>query len=644
MANRVAFLFYCSCLSLAVRAADYHVDAKRGDDTNDGLSAATAWRTIWREGKGWKMEQPPVAAEVAFRPADTNLPPTVRMVPLRVRGDVHSIEIAPCDIPDGTRYVEVTHPWAKAKAGERGFWVLSDGMYGEFEDGGDAKYTEWRGRVMQLWGFASPRGGIAAIHKGLRYEAHYHVERKGGEYRLYDRYDLSDLVGGKVYSPITMDYHILPQEATYVDVARAYKEHQTATLPGLRPLRERVNKSPALAYAARAPEVRIRQAWKPVPSPVDEQNATNEPPVTVAITFDRVRDIVHEMKRQGIGEATITLVGWNIGGHDGRWPQLFPVEPRLGGEEKIRELIVCAQTNGYMIVCHNNYSDAYSVSALGGRWMPERYVIRKRCGDYDKGGTWGGGRQYFACLGEMLSLFVDEDYSRLAGLGFRGLHYTDCLSLNEPRTCHAANHPCTKEEYASAALALMRKGRDCFGGQASEGGFDHVIEGLDCCMYLSFDNPGDKFRSPLIRKHVPLWNLVYNGYVLNNPYCASTNYTRKKPIDRVKLYETAGRPLFYFHSKFTSNGFDWMGSEDLTCETDEALRDSVAAIKRGYDEFAKCRHLQLEEMVGHRELSQGVTESAFSDGTRILANSTDATFTNGAGTVVAPMDYVLTAK
>ena len=583
----------------------------------------------------------PQAAQVEFHFADTNRAAVVRSLPLLLRDGVQSLEISPEDVPDGAASVEITHPWARASAGDRGWWVLSDGMYGEFEQGKDATYTEWRGRVMQVWGFSSPRGAIAAIHRGLRYEAHYHVERKDGRYRLYDRYDLGDLVGGKMYSPIAIDYHVLPDDATYVDVARAYKAHQLATRPGLKPLRERILKSAALAYAVRAPELRIRQAWKPVPSPVGEQTATNEPPMTVAITFDRVRDIVHEMKRQGIGEATITLVGWNIGGHDGRFPQIFPVESRLGGEEKLRELIVCAKTNGYWIVCHNNYSDAYSVSSLGGRWMPERYVAVKGDGTYRTGGTWGGGRQYFTCLGEMLSLFADEDYARLRDLGFAGLHYTDCLSLNEPLTCHAPGHPATKEDYAASALALMRKGGEYFGGQASEGGFDHVIERLDYCMYLSFDNPGEPFKSPLVKKHVPLWNLVYNGYVLNNPYCASTNYTRKKPIDRVKLYETAGRPLFYFHSKFTSNGFNWMGSEDLTCETDEALRESVAAIKRGYDEFAKCRDLQLEEMSAHRELAPGVTESAFSDGTRILANCTGAAFTNEAGTVVAPMDYVV---
>ena len=48
---KASVLFSCMVLSLAVQAVDYHVDAKCGDDANDGLSAATAWRTAERAAK-----------------------------------------------------------------------------------------------------------------------------------------------------------------------------------------------------------------------------------------------------------------------------------------------------------------------------------------------------------------------------------------------------------------------------------------------------------------------------------------------------------------------------------------------------------------------------------------------------------------
>ena len=45
------------------------------------------------------------------------------------------------------------------------------------------------------------------------------------------------------------------------------------------------------------------------------------------------------MKNAGIDKAELCLVGWNVRGHDGRWPQAFPVEPALGGEEELHWLI-----------------------------------------------------------------------------------------------------------------------------------------------------------------------------------------------------------------------------------------------------------------------------------------------------------------
>lgn len=52
-----------------------------------------------------------------------------------------------------------------------------------------------------------------------------------------------------------------------------------------------------------------------------------------------VADIMRRMKAEGIDKAEICSVGWNISGHDGRFPQFFPVEPKLGGEAKFREAI-----------------------------------------------------------------------------------------------------------------------------------------------------------------------------------------------------------------------------------------------------------------------------------------------------------------
>ena len=65
------------------------------------------------------------------------------------------------------------------------------------------------------------------------------------------------------------------------------------------------------------------------------------------------------------------MVGWNKSGHDGRWPQAFPVEEKLGGEEGLREAILHANKLGYYIAAHTNSSDAYTIADNFDVVMPE---------------------------------------------------------------------------------------------------------------------------------------------------------------------------------------------------------------------------------------------------------------------------------
>ena len=56
--------------------------------------------------------------------------------------------------------------------------------------------------------------------------------------------------------------------------------------------------------------------------------------------------LVRRMQAAGLRKAVITLVGWNLGGHDGAYPQRFPVEPALGGEAGLRKLAALNRADG----------------------------------------------------------------------------------------------------------------------------------------------------------------------------------------------------------------------------------------------------------------------------------------------------------
>lgn len=52
-----------------------------------------------------------------------------------------------------------------------------------------------------------------------------------------------------------------------------------------------------------------------------------------AIDFEKTIRLMECFKRHDIDKAEFCLVGWNKSGHDGRFPQHFPVEEQLGGME-----------------------------------------------------------------------------------------------------------------------------------------------------------------------------------------------------------------------------------------------------------------------------------------------------------------------
>jgi hypothetical protein len=134
---------------------------------------------------------------------------------------------------------------------------------------------------------------------------------------------------------------------------------------------------------------------------------------------------------------------------------------------------------------------------------------------------------------------------------------------------------------------------------------------------------------------------VFNGYLLHNPASQTVNFTLKEPFYALRNVEYAARPMFYFYSAFVDNPKkNWMGTADLTYKNKADLESSVAAIKRGYDEFKKWEHLQFCTLDDHFEVAKGVKCSVYSDGTRVVVNYNKEPYTF-EGHEVAPENYMV---
>lgn len=520
---------------------------------------------------------------------------------------------------------------SKATAGETGYYILprSPRMSGEVqtffiprEDG-----IHLFGNPLMSWYGIKKKDLCALIRVERNHLYQMEASVRDGVYIASVFFDFEAC-------PLCEDLRIeiieLPLDADYNDMAKAERKIR-AERGELRTLEEKC-RAPQVEYARKHPLVRIRMGWKPSPSPEPFQTEENEPEMYVACDFARVREIADEMKRQGVEGVELQLVGWNRSGHDGRYPQLFPADPRLGGDEGFRQTIEYVKKLGYRISTHTNRQDAYTIADTFD-W--EDIVITKEGERFQKG-QWGGGNCFRICPAKQLKN-AKRDLPALAAYRENGIHYTDVTSVILPDICYSEDHPSTLSDGIRHIQTLMEYIRGLFGAFSSEGCFDFSLKELDFGLYACFGTIGAE-QTPLCDRCLPLFEVAYHGYVLYNPVATTVNFTAQSPADRLILLLRGGKPAMYFHSKFRSNGKDWMGADDLTCIEDEAMRWSVARVKKAEEIYKPFADLQTVMMDRYDHLEDGVERATYENGTRVYGNFSDRTVTCD-GITLEPWGY-----
>jgi len=542
-------------------------------------------------------------------------------------------------VPADFKSVIVTPDFATAKKGEDGYWVSPDNTYGTYRlDSGS--FSQGGHVFMPMFGMKTSRSTYCAIVTGMPYSFGLKVVARDGVYSQSAVFSAAKDI--ELYEDIAIDYHFLKgDDADYSGIARCYRKYQLDRGAAV-PLAEKIKTNPVLAYAVTNMEVRIRQAWKPVPSPVMEQVTRNEPPVKPVVTFDRVKEIVDECIRQGVSGAEFCLVGWNVGGHDGRFPQIFPVEPSLGGEEKLKEAIAYTQSKGYQIVGHSSFRDCYMIADT---WDSEYVVEKNPDGTLKRAKTtWGGGRLYTMCPQRAYERFCPKQCAEMKTLGFKGMFYVDVTTSRSLFPCPDSRHRLNNGQRAVWENSILRELSDTFGGAASEGAFDFCARTCESALTVQWVKPFNPPSNALIDGYIPLWQLVYHGIIVSTPFRTMINCPAN-PDRRyaLKLVEFGGRPTFYWHSWFVTGRPPSMGTWDLEATTDEKMRQGVKWMKEGFAEFMRRNTLQLAFMDRHEMLEKDLARITYSNGTKIYVNYCGKQKTVD-GITIPPLDYSVVCR
>lgn len=426
---------------------------------------------------------------------------------------------------------------------------------------------------------------------------------------------------------------LLELEGGYPAVARAYYEFMRVR-HAIPTLSEKAAANPLLEYDSRAIAMRMRLACKELPTPILEQTPEHQPKLNCFMSFADVRTVLEECRRQEVGPLDCCLVGWNYGGHDGAFPQIFPVEERLGGETELRRTIQRCRELGYRIGLHDNYFDSYTI-ADSFRWEDVSRTAEQLPA---LSAVLAGGQSYVVCPRRSVEN-ARRNMRETKQLGIDGIHFTDVLSVWPLEKCYSPAHPLSRRECALWRKKIFQLSHDTFGGSMSEGGQDWAFPELDR-VYDLVDTPE---MPAWCDEEIPLYPMVWHGSVLYNTYRGAIN---SWPGERIYLRNLAfgGLPTIYWHYIFSPSQTAAGGQDpkkDLKFDR-KTLTEKVARIRRVTDDVRRLEPVRFARITGYREHSDTLTETIYSNGFRFLANY-GGKETNFDGVRIGAGDFALVA-
>ena len=447
------------------------------------------------------------------------------------------------------------------------------------------------------------KGILGIVHKGDFNCQVVSEMNQSGINRLYASFILRTKEAGVIKQEDKEVVYAFSQgrDAEYPGMAIRYREYLVDER-GVSPLKERIADNPVLKYAISALRTKLFMGCKRPSLP----DGSGE--FVPMVTCEEAEKIIDAMKQAGIRNANITLVGWNLGGHDGAYPTRFPIEPGIGGEAGLRKLIAKALAEGYQIVPHDNFTDIYRSAP---DYDPE-YVARTEDGLPRVVGIWSGGQSFKACPVVYMERW-GYHITRLQGLGFQGSFCCDAQSC-VLWTCHDPKHPADEEQFSISLAKMMEVPRALYGAVCSEIASSFSLPFVDEVTGLHMPGPNEwlvKAQKPefqaMIERVVPFSHIAIHG-LITYQHGWVRGHRNNGSVRKGQLKELAlgAKPCM----EVTYTG----AAQDL-------YTDSIRDIAWGYETcLEKYGRLYAEVMTDFEELSLEAVRVTYSDGTVLSVN------------------------
>jgi hypothetical protein len=338
-------------------------------------------------------------------------------------------------------------------------------------------------------------------------------------------------------------------------------------------------------------------------------------------SFDQVGQILADLAEAGVTQVDVTLWNWDQGSISFKYPQSFPVDERLGGEEALRRLADTIHQNGQQLFLSSDYLDVVPGAK---DVMPYLDAVRGVDG-LPLGNSETG---YMLNPQVALERFAEKNIAKAQEIGVDGLQLLGFASVALPDK--NSRFPMTREGFAATLMKLADLSSDKLGNVSMTGSNIYASSYADSLSIV----PLDSTHYDIFDETIPLYQIAVHGLTQysGNPFNLLSDSQRML----LRQIEYGAIPFFILteesSSKLVRTNWSNLYSSQYNYWKDEVVNQ--------YRVMEKLSPLSSKFIIGHEKLTEFVFQTTYEDGTRIVVNYNSGPYSDGK-IEIPPMDFVV---
>ena len=347
-----------------------------------------------------------------------------------------------------------------------------------------------------------------------------------------------------------------------------------------------------------------------------------------ATSFANAQTIIDALRQRGVDHLQVTLNGWNRDGYGKASPNRMPADNRLGGNSGLTGLVQFANNLHIPVYLLDDFSRAYTGEK---GYFAHNDAVRgaNKLPAFSSGVAQS---QYEYILNPIVEYneFVLRDVPKEKSLGANGLDINWFGKLITYDTNE--QHALSRAGYIQWNNKIIDYVNEQLGHVAVEGGNVYLLGHTQDVRSVSVDSSHYQFED----EPVPFYEMVMHGFV---NYTGKYANLRSDPqFEFLREIEYGARPSFYLTYLNTSDLNRAFAAYRVWSST---WTDWVDTLVREYqDVTVQLGSTTNQFIVDHRQLADGVYQTTYGNGVKVIVNYSDQRYAAGS-VAVDPLSYAV---